>query len=159
MAGERYAELAVEALRDAINSGIAAQLAAVETAQGLTPNTIARPVAVTRSRAAARDNRSPLIAVYWERFTLPSQRRGVVAVDCTVVVQIVGRNAASTEGLEEDHGRYCTAIVDLIRDDPHLGGRVVASLVTDGEADASIGDNSTTRLVSAIGVEVRIDNP
>jgi hypothetical protein len=156
MANERYAELAAEALHAFVAAGIDAALSDVETAQGLSAGTIRRPVAVVRARAAARDNRSPLVAVYWSQLRPLSQREGLVEVDCTIAVQLVASTAASTEPLEADHARYMTAILDMIRDDPHLAGRVVAALWTDADADAGIGDNSTTRLVSAVGIAVRV---
>lgn len=158
MPNERYAELAVVALRDAIASGLNARLAAIEVEQGIaTP--IRRPVAIVRARGPASDNRSPLIAVYWESMSPVSQRQGFVSVDCTVVVAMVADTAATLEPLEETHARYVTALLDLVRLDPHLGGRVVAAIFTDAEADAGVGDRSMSRMTTAIGIEVRIHSP
>lgn len=156
MSGERYAQLAAVALRDVIEDEIAAALATVETAQGLDAGTYAAPVAVVAARVPS-DNRSPLIAVYWEAGAMRLQREGTANVDCTVVVQLIG--GPDLEALERLAAAYVTALVDLIRGDSSLGGRVSGALVTDWEAAVGAGDRSSTRLITAIGVSVFVHNP
>lgn len=159
MSGEAFVEKAVEALHSAISSGLVAKLRAVETAQGLTASSLTDPVAILRGRFP-NDNRSPLVWVHANGWEYTFQRQRYMAVDCTVVVAAVGgAGPTGPTDLEVFLERYTTALIRTIEADPSLGSKVSAALITDGESAASSGDSSATRMVHAIGVEVRVHSP
>lgn len=151
----RFAQRAVEALHAAFESGLVAQLRAVETAQGLESGELTNPRRIALAQLV-NDNASPLVQIFDEGGTWVSQRQDVMAIDCTVAV-------SWTSGTDLEEGelfgrRYLTALVQVIEEDPSLGGEVVAALLKD--YDRSIfGDQSSTRHVRALGVEVRIHTP
>lgn len=159
MSGERYGELALVALRDALVTGIPAQLSVLEAAQGLTAGSIPLPVDTVIGRVPY-DNRAPLIAVFVEGLSPQVQRNRVLHTECQVAIQLIAASAdqAGLEQLELTGLRYFTALLEAIRVDASLGGRSAGATVDSGDVAAAIsgeGDRSSTKLVLLSTITVR----
>lgn len=155
--GTKFADRAVEALGDYINSNIAAQLRIVETDQSMTASSLTDPVEVVKARLPF-DNRSPLLQVYdegWQELAAP--RNHVMVVDCTIVLGYVGD--ANLYNAERFCRRYMTAVRQTIMADATLGGNVAAAVITGGDSAAAIGDDSTTRIIYTMSVDVHVHSP
>ena len=159
MSGERYAELALVALRDALVAGIPAQLTALESAQSLTAGSIARPVDTVIGRVPY-DNRAPLIAVFVEAMEPQVQRNRTLHTECQVAIQLLAQSAdaAGLAELELTGLRYFTALLETIRLNPSLSSRAAGATLDSGDIAAAIaeqGDRSSTKLVIVSSITVR----
>ena len=153
MAGEQYTDLAVLKLAEYVDANLPAKLRAVETAQGLTADSLTDPVEVIKHRVPF-DNRSPLVEVYDDGWDFVDQNNRLLAVDCTVTVSFMGD--ADIGAGEAFMRRYMTALINTLTADPTLGGSVVSAILTDGSPAISRGDSAATRYVYAQGVEVHV---
>lgn len=149
----RRVEKAVNALHTVYSSGLAAQLRAVETESGMAVGSLKDPVKIVKYRAPL-DNTSPLLQIYEEGFNFYDQRHDLVTVDCSIVLSWNG----STDLLANEvfMRRYVDAIMRVIFADYTLGGQAVQAVVTQGEAAKIEGDQSTTRHLYGIGVDVTV---
>lgn len=152
MAGERYVERAVARLASYIESNLATELRAIETAQGLASGAIRDPVAYVPGRVP-NDNR-PIVEVYETSWNHLDHAQQLMSVSCEVLVTHLGD--ADVLAGQLTLRRYATALADIIHDDPTLGGTVAVAILLDGESDMVRGDASATRHILVQGVEIHV---
>tara|TARA_Y100001938_G_scaffold148335_2_gene231710 strand:- start:97 stop:576 length:480 start_codon:yes stop_codon:yes gene_type:complete len=156
----RYVQKAVDSLHTTINGGIATQLRAVETSEGLTSGALTDPEAVVKARMPL-DNRTPLIQVFdesWAHDAEAGQRHDMITTFCNVVLTTFSQDT-DLEAAELFMRRYITAMIETIATDPTLGGAAMSAVVTGGDSAAVIGDKSASRLAHVLEVEVRTHTP
>lgn len=158
MANAHYADLAVVSLAAYIRDGIAAQLRAVETEQGLAASSLTDPEVVIEANTPL-DNRSPRYEIYCETSQAhpeAGERRKVHVSDLTVAYTYAGD--ADVEAGEEFVRRQYTALRRLLEADYSLGGTVIVAIPGVAEFGRSRGDDATTKHEFALGVEVHTDD-
>lgn len=153
MASKR-ARQAVSSLVAVLDADLGAALRAIETADSITANSLGSPVDVLPAYVP-HDNRSLLVQVFAEAGENLSDfpgHSGISSTDCTITIQY--NSTTDVESSEAFMWRWTDAICDVISADPTLGGNVVGARWTDFDRTFSIIDESTTRHIRAIGVEV-----
>jgi len=153
LANEQFIDRAITNLASYISSNLATKLRAVETAQSLTTNSLTDPVAVVKARIPF-DNRSPLVEVFDQSWSMLDHINKLQAVNCTVAISHICD--ANLENGEIFMRRYMTALINVLQTDSTLGGTVTTAILTDGSSAVSRGDTSTTRMIYTQGVSVHV---
>lgn len=153
MAGERFADLAIVSLAASIEANFATYARALETAQGLAAGTLADPVDVLEANNP-NDLRSPLIEVFDSDGDCVNNRTNEWDISCTVALSFAGDS--DIEANERTMRRYTTVMIDTLRHDVTLGGKVTALSLMDYSSDVLRGDSSATRYVFAFKVSINL---
>jgi hypothetical protein len=153
MAGERYAERAVEALSAYLEAHLPSYLRSVEEAQALALDSLADPVAYLRGEVH-NDNRSPLVEVWTEGGDASDQPERLWYYDATAVLSFSGD--ADVIGGQLRARRYLTAIAECLHADRTLDGAVESCIESKHDLAYARNDNSETRHAIAVTVEVRV---
>jgi hypothetical protein len=152
MAGEKYAEKAVDALADWFTAQLQTYITAIETAQSLTTGTVPAPDEYVRGKYDD-DNRN-LLMVFCEDGSTVDVNNGIYEYDCTVAWAFSSDADLSAAQLR---ARRClTALIDTLRADRRLGGVVAQAIEADQSLFHTKSADATTRHAVAIGVNVMV---
>ena len=154
MAGERYAQRAIKALRDHYVANLETELRAVETEQSLTANSLTDPVVYVEGYLP-NDTRSPIIQVFCMRGTPDDWKNGLYIYNCSVVLGFV--HDADIEAGQLQARRYLTALLETLRVDRTLGGVVTIAIDTDQTLFADKPSDAETLHYVALEIDVQID--
>lgn len=154
MAGEKYADRAVEKLRAHCAANLQTYLTAVETAQGLAAGAMVPPVAYEGS--TFDDGRSPLVLVDCPDGAVESWEDGLFSYGCSLF--LVFNGGADVHDGQQQARRYLTALIDMIRAAETLGATVEYAQGGGQQLDAETTGDKTRHAV-AVEVMVRIHEP
>lgn len=149
---------AVTALAGVMSSDLSAALRAVETADGIDANSLGDAAAVVQAKYI-NDNRSLLVQVFAESVENVDDVRagsagGISSTECKIVFSY--NSVDADQSLPEVFcWRWSDAICDVITADPTLDGNVVGARWLSIERTFEFVDESTTRHVRTITVEVK----
>lgn len=155
MASKR-ARLAVSSLVSYLDANLSTYLRAIETEDAIAANSLGNPVQVIGAYVP-NDTRSRLLQVFAETGENEDDfgvGGGISKVDCTIVFAY--NSSVGAEDSEAYCWRWVDAICDAIVADGTLGGLVTGCIWTDYDRTYSIIDESTTRHIRAVGVEVTV---
>jgi hypothetical protein len=151
-----YLQQAVDAVRNAYNSGFAAALDAIETEESLDPGTLVDPLEYL-TYWAPHDNRSPLMQCYDVGFQVESQRSSLYVVRVGALLTYNGD--ADLDASERRMRRYVTAMVRAITADTTLGGAAIqAAFVGARQTRKEQGDSSASRYAYQIEWDVWVQD-
>lgn len=150
MAGERFVDQAVVELAAYLRTNFPTKLRLIETQKGFSANEIQDPLEVLEADAP-EDNRSPLVQVYAVAASPILSREKLWAVTCSVVITYVGD--ARPQNAEKRLNEYVTALIDMLDDDPVIGGNVTFAEIQDIFM-AARGDDSESRKAALATIEV-----
>jgi hypothetical protein len=150
----RFVRKAVEELASYIRTNLPTYLRATETAEGLAASSLEDPVEVLEANAPHL-NTSPMVQVWAERWEFTDHSEMLLAVDCTVAINITGSEGLAALTARVD--RYVTALLLCLTASRSLDNAVVQALPTDGERATVRGDDSVIRQVFAQGVAILLD--
>jgi hypothetical protein len=153
MAGERFVDLAVVKLAAYVRANLPAKLRAVETAQGLTTNSLIDPVEYVEANVPT-DTRNPLVEVFDTLAQVEDAHADKWMVACTVALSFTGD--ADLVANERTMRRYATALKDCIRASRTLGGTVKRCDIGDYSSEVVRGPNAAIRYVFTINARVGI---
>lgn len=152
----KRARLAVSALVSALSADLPAALRAIETEDGIAVNSLGDPTEI-RGAFTPSDQRDRLVQVFADSGENDSEFgsgfSGTAITECVVVFSHTTSSADPSVG-ELLAWRWVDAICDVIAADPSLGGQVVKAVWTDFDRTYALTDESSTRHVRAVGVEV-----
>lgn len=141
MSGERYADRATTLLKAYLQTNLPTYLRAVETAQSLDENTLVNPVAYL-DYLSPDDYRSPEVQVWFEDDE-PEDHDNNIEVH-TGNIALLYAGDANLQAGQLAMRRYATALKDLIKDNPTLGGQSGIVYVYAGTSmQVSTGADST----------------
>ena len=150
MAGEKYADKAINALLSQFSSNFATQLAAVETAQSLAASALGRPDEYIE--ADRDDDNRALVKVFAED---TDEFEGEVALTkhgCVVAFCWYGDADFDANSLKAR--RVHTAMRAVVHDDMTLNSAVVSAIVVDTDYDYEKRSDNRARHAAAIAVDV-----
>jgi hypothetical protein len=151
-----YVDHAIDSLHARIQSQLPGELRIIETEDNLGAGSIIDPVQYSKARVP-NWNASPLVQVYDLRFVDESSRSGIYLTTAHVVV--TRKCDADLEAGEKMMRQYITGILRIIDRDTTLGNTVMQSTAVTGDASFIEGDNSTTRMLRSITVDVETCTP
>jgi hypothetical protein len=146
-----YVDHAIDSLHARIQSQLPGELRIIETEDSLAANSIIDPVQYSKARVP-NWNASPLIQVYDLRFNDETSRSGIYLTTAAVIV--ARKCDADLEAGEKMMRQYITALLRIIDRDPTLGNTVSQATAVVGDATYVEGDDSTTKMLRAITVDV-----
>lgn len=160
MAGERLAQLAVDAIVDWLDAQLQAYLTAVETARSMTAGTLTAPVDVMPSNLPDYGGATPLIEVWanaMQRDRTAGASNEVWKIDATLF--LTHACDANIEGGEQFVRDYVTALIDCLESTntgKTLNSRVGLCLVNNVSFFSGRGSSARHEVTAALELDVRV---
>jgi hypothetical protein len=151
MAGEKYADKAIDALLSEFSTNFATQLAAVETAQSLSASALGRPDEYLEADRDPDDNRA-LVKVFSESTDEFEGEVELLRHACVVAYLWYGDADFDANSLKAR--RVLTAMRAVIQNDPVLGNNVVSAVITGTDYDYEKRSDNKARYAAALAVDV-----